>query len=121
MSHKDIHTLIRELTYSLPEALGCPDMVEIDLPEWGPPKITPDPDGPPDVFRFKISMKPTGRIVRCMIPRKVLEKSLLVAKTVSIVEALREEAKKAIDVQAKALEHSLTSKLAKVLEKEEEK
>ena len=54
-------------------ARGTADIV-VDLPEYGNPEITADLErSTSETMAFKVSMKPTGRIVRYTIPRGVYE------------------------------------------------
>lgn len=87
-----------------------PDLVKVDLPEFGPPEYLPMVKND-NFYEFKVTIKPTGRILNCTVPRKILEESLLKAGTISIQAMIIQEIQESIDKISKRQEERFIEQL----------
>jgi hypothetical protein len=94
----------------LPKVAGCPGVRKVCLPELGPPKFSWGNTDFGDI-QVKISLNPTGRWGEYHVPESVLREAMLKVKTDSAVEALKEEALRAIKRAGELWEKSFLEKL----------
>lgn len=79
------------------------EIITIDLPEFGMPEIKWVESDDPDKVSFKVTQKPTGRIVRVSMPKSELEQILLKHDVATAVEAYLKEVEQAAEFVAKTV------------------